>query len=128
MTENGRRDPYAGLDETLGDLLGAQRAAVGKRKDKHDRSWEREQRAAAEVCQVSYRQMPRTVRDRIKAIAQVHKVTTDQVARRLLEYALERYDAGELQIEARAEVIRLEVTSGGKKRTDSGHDSGHDSG
>jgi hypothetical protein len=49
------------------------------------------------------------VRDRIKKIAQGHQVTSDQVARRLLEYGLEQYEAGAVTIETRAEAVKYVV-------------------
>jgi len=97
-----RQDPYErlGIGETM---------AVTSGRGKRDRSWEREQRQAPEVCQVSYRNIPRSVRDRIKKIAQGHQVTSDQVARRLLEYGLEQYEAGAVTIETRAEAVKYVV-------------------
>lgn len=92
-----RRD---GLSETLDEIAG---------RGKRDRTWEKEQRAAPDVCQVSYRGMPRRVKDKIKSIAKVEQVTADQVARRLLEYALEQYDAGTVTIETKPKIAKYEV-------------------
>lgn len=106
MTHNGRRDPFAGLDDTLELLM-----SNGK-KTTRDRTWEHEQRTAPDVCQVSYRNIPRDLKNRIKAIASSHQVTTDQVARKFLEHALQEYEAGNLSIETKTAAVRTIVDFG----------------
>lgn len=119
MTDNGeKRDALGNIGETLDTLRDAQR------KKKRDRTWEREQRTDTELCQVAYRGIPRSVRDRIKGIAQTHQVTADKIARLLLEYALEQYSAGRVEINVKTAEIDLVAVPKTFKRTDSGTDSG----
>ena len=65
------------------------------RTTKRDRGWERRQR------QVSYRGIPVELQERLKEIAQQHRVTVGEIARAFLEYGIDAYDAGNLQLEPR---------------------------
>ena len=65
---------------------------------KRDRAWEAEQRKRGVVA--TYRGIPPALQDRIKAVASEHGVKVGDVARRFLEYALEAYAAGDLQLQA----------------------------
>ena len=66
-------------------------------KAKRNREWERAQRAG-EFVQITYRRIPRAVRDQITETAKAQRVTTDEVARAFLEYALRAYQAGDLEL------------------------------
>lgn len=60
------------------------------------REWERDQRASGHV--VTYRGIPRALQERIKEIAEAHRVKVGDVARRFLEHALDAFEAGELEL------------------------------
>jgi hypothetical protein len=63
---------------------------------KRDRSWERKQRR--KFGQVTYRGVPTEIRDRITEIAGGLHVTTGDVARCFLEFAISAHEAGELEL------------------------------
>ena len=67
-------------------------------KAKRDRGWERRQRADPDVCQVSYRGIPRDLNGAMVEVAQRHGITVSEVARIFLEYAWEDYDHGLMEI------------------------------
>ena len=75
-------------DKEALDILGARR----------NRDWEAEQRKRGVVA--TYRGIPPELQDRIKAVASELGVNIGDVARRLLEYALDAYDAGDLELQA----------------------------
>ena len=75
-------------DKEALDILGARR----------NRDWEAEQRKRGVVA--TYRGIPPELQDRIKAVASELGVNIGDVARRLLEYALDAYDAGDLELRA----------------------------
>ncbi len=82
---NGAHEPAAYLPPPLASLH-------------RDRSWEKAQRTGA-YCQISYRKIPTAIRDEIRRIAQdEHYVRADDVARIFLEYALDAYQAGKIEI------------------------------
>jgi len=66
--------------------------------DGRDRSWEAEQRERGLV--VTYRGIPQELHERVKEIAKALHVNTGDVARRFLEYAIEAYEEGSLQLDA----------------------------
>lgn len=85
---------------STGDLVDKEAVdLLGKRRD---RSWEAGQRKRGVVA--TYRGIPPELQERIKAVASEHQVNIGDVARRFLEYALEAYDAGELQLQAVSET------------------------
>ena len=61
-------------------------------KSARSREWERKQ------AQANYR-IPGELRDRVTRLADELNVTTSDLARFLLEYGLERYEDGEMEIE-----------------------------
>ncbi len=67
------------------------------RRSTRNRNWERRMRV--EQGQVSYRGVPEEVNKQVKQIAQELGVTTGEVARRFLEYGLEAYESGRLELE-----------------------------
>ena len=71
---------------------------LSRRPAKRDRSWEAGQRGAGVV--VTYRGIPAELQGRIKEIAGEHGVKVGELARRLLEYGLDAYESGELQLDA----------------------------
>jgi len=77
----------AGATETV-DLL-ARRPSKAKR----DRSWERKQQG-----KVTFRGIPKELNDELNAIARRLGVTVSDVGRTLIEYGLEAYEQGELEL------------------------------
>lgn len=65
---------------------------------KRSRDWERDQRTDPEFCQISYRHIRRSVRDRIKVRAQNLGTDAGRLANLLLEYGLSEMDNGNLEI------------------------------
>lgn len=75
-------------------------------KAQRDRSWEKSQRSG-DMVQINYRHIPRELRDEISAIAERKGVTTDEIARAFLEYALSAYQAGVLQLHPKPKTGRF---------------------
>lgn len=71
---------------------------LGRAGPKHDREWEARQRKRGVVA--TYRGIPPELQERIKEIAHEHQVKIGDVARRFLEYAVQAYDAGDLELKA----------------------------
>lgn len=90
-----RRSPFEETKKQI-DSLAYRPDAVSTAK--RDRSWERRQRADAETTQVAYRGIPRDLNASMKEIAAAHGMNVSQVARLFLEYALDEYEAGALEI------------------------------
>jgi len=78
----------AGATETV-DLL-ARRPSKAKR----NRGWERKHNPVT----VTYRGIPRELQKELKAIAGQKGVTVGEVARVFIEYGLEAYEQGELEL------------------------------
>ncbi len=70
---------------------------------KRDRSWENGQRAKGVV--VTYRGIPAELQARVKAIAKENGVPIGELARRFLEYAMDAYESGDLEL-ATVEVVK----------------------
>jgi hypothetical protein len=77
------------------DVIGAQVDRL--LNDRRDRSWEAKQREQGVV--VTYRGVPRDLHEQVKEIAKALHVNTGDVARRFLEYAIEAYQEGELELQ-----------------------------
>lgn len=71
-----------------------------------NRTWEKQQRTG-DYCQVSYRKIPAHIRDQMREIAQAQYVRIDDVARLFLTYALDAYEAGNIEIKPVLEQGRL---------------------
>ena len=71
---------------------------INKMQPTRDRKWEAQQRDGGIV--VTYRGIPRGVKDAIKAIADDRGVRVGDVARALLEHGIADYEAGTLRLEA----------------------------
>ena len=83
-------------------------------KARRDRGWEQRQRADPELCQVSYRGIPRWLNGALNEVAQRHRITVSEVARIFLEYAWEDYDHGLLEIvDAAGEPERIDHAASG---------------
>jgi hypothetical protein len=74
-------------------------------KSQRNREWERAQRSG-DLVQVSYRRIPKELRNKVTQIAVRLIVPTDEVARALLEYAVEAYEDGHLRLDAKPAVGR----------------------
>jgi len=82
---------------SIGDQIDKERIeALSQRPAKRDRAWEQGQRSRGVV--VTYRGIPGELQARIKEIAGEHGVKIGELARRFLEYALDAYDAGALEL------------------------------
>jgi len=86
-------------DQVNGDVIDVLAHAPPKR----DRGWESEQRGKGVV--VTYRGIPAELQARVKEIAKEHGVPIGELARRFLEYALDAYDAGDLELSP-VEVVK----------------------
>ncbi|RPI64502.1 MAG: hypothetical protein EHM48_00695 [Planctomycetaceae bacterium] len=73
---------------------------------KRNRNWEASQRSG-DFVQVSYRHLPRDLRDAVTDIAQTRCVTSDEVARAFLEFALQAYQDGRLTLMPKLKTGRL---------------------
>jgi hypothetical protein len=81
-------------------------------KAKRDRSWEKQ--ARQELGQVTYRGVPVELRDEITRIASELHVTTGEVARAMLEYALQAYLNGDIDLNPVLFDGKLTLYPGGK--------------
>ncbi len=94
---------------TIPAMRGSEPAAMvppAPSKAQRDRTWEKEQRSG-DVVQISYRHIPRELRDEISALAERKGVTTDEIARAFLEYALSALQAGVLQLQPKPKTGRF---------------------
>lgn len=66
-------------------------------KPQRDRTWERQKRR--QVGQVTYRGVPPETNERVKSAAGQLGVRVGEMARALLEYALDAWDRGEIDLE-----------------------------
>ena len=90
MPSSKRRDPLRGTDEPVDDVPAVlQERNKPRVPGKRTRDWEKEHKTA------SYR-IPLELRDRITEIAGDLGVSTSDVARYFLEYALTAYDTKQL--------------------------------
>jgi len=103
MSKATRRLPHetAGVNITLGGVT-----ASPPKKDRN-REWEGKQRQDPDKCVLTFRYQPRQIKDRINAIAEQKGVIRDEVARKLLEYALAEYEKGRLPLQAILKSGRL---------------------
>lgn len=72
-------------------------------RPRRDRSWEAQQRK--ERGFVSYRGVPKELQEQLKALASELHVPVGDVARRFLEYGLEAYERGDLELHP-VEIVR----------------------
>jgi hypothetical protein len=95
MTKPIRREPH----ETAGVFsLGG--VTASQPENGRSRDWEEKQRQHPEKCVLTFRHMPRSIKDQINAIADSKHVTRDEVARKLFEFALDGYQKGRLPLES----------------------------
>ena len=88
------RRPLGSIKDKIPALVRKPQEAIRGTKD---RSWEYRARHDPETRQVTFRGIPRPAYDRMKEIAVDHDITVSEVARLLLESALEDYEAGMLE-------------------------------
>ena len=74
-------------------------------KAKRDRSWEKEQRE--KVGLVAYRGIPASLNARLKAVAGELGVPVGDVARAFLEYSLQAYQRGDMELTPKLVVGRF---------------------
>jgi len=67
-------------------------------KTGRNRNWEFKQRTDARYCTVTYRGIPRVLRDKIKEHARANQVSAEALARLLIEEGLRRYEAGHVEL------------------------------
>ena len=86
-------------DQVNGETAGEPVDVLARRpsKARRNRDWERRQRET--VGFAGYRGIPPELNDEIKDVAEELGVRVGEVARAFLEYALEAYYRGELQLE-----------------------------
>jgi len=78
----------------------ARRPRPAKAEPKRNRDWEAQQRND-DLTVVTYRGIPVELREHILEIAQVHGVTTSEVARLFLEHGLSAYQRDALELRPR---------------------------
>ena len=88
----GRRKLNDQVNGEVGDTIDALAHPPAQR----DRSWENAQRGKGIV--VTYRGIPSELQARVKEIASEHGVPIGQLARRFLEYAVDAYENGDLEL------------------------------
>ena len=95
------------MPDELKDVAGAARALRHRLSEKDDaakdRSWERKKRHAEKTTQVSFRDFPRALNERLKEIAGQEGKTVAQVAVPMIVYALDQLDNG------RASLAEMEI-------------------
>jgi len=64
------------------------------------RDWEKSQRQDQGECVLTFRHIPRWIKDQIKEIANDKHVPQDEVARKLFEFALAEYAKGRLPLQS----------------------------
>ena len=90
-----RKSLSTGSRRSIADQIGEEPIdALTRRpsKAKRDRSWERRQQL------VAYRGIPPELQEELKGIARKLGVTVGEVARTFLEYGLEAYEQGQLEL------------------------------
>ena len=126
-----RRDAFSGLRELtpLSDEIGAQRPdspalpAIQKQpldliptaqpRKKRSRKWEQAHRAET----VTYRGVPREYQEWIEELSDSLSVPRDEVVRALLEFGVQQYRCGQLQIYAYPKAQRMTLFPEGEKTT-----------
>lgn len=68
----------------------------GKRKSERKRKWEQEQRE--QKGYVSYRGVPQELHERLKGVADKLGVPVGEVARAFLQFGLDAYERGDLEL------------------------------
>jgi hypothetical protein len=99
---NNRRDPQDTANAHLRGGITASQADKGRSRD-----WEDRQRQDKEWRVVTFRHVPAWVHERINEIAKAKGVSRDEVARKMLEFALWEHQKGRLPLEP---VLRGKLT------------------
>jgi len=100
----GADEPAAALPDSL-----RQRPQLGlKRK----RAWEERQRQDPKTTQVTFRGIPRDLRDQLNTVASELGITVSELARFFLEYGLASYVSGTVRVPIRLAEIKRTVDFG----------------
>jgi len=103
---------------SIADQVGSEPVDVLARrpsKAKRDRSWERKH----EHLVVTYRGVPPELQEQLKAVARQVGVTVGEVARAFLEYGLDAYEKGELELDPVLLTGKYSLFPGGVSPRDS---------
>jgi hypothetical protein len=80
-------------------------------KAERNREWEAAQRKLPGKVTVTYRRIPETIREAIKAAAQEHYVSADEIARLVFEHGVAALERGEIKIKPRLIDGKLRIFS-----------------